>query len=343
MKIFIDIGHPAHVHYFKNLIHCLNENGHQFVITARDKEMAHYLLKNEKLSYTSRGKGANTIFGKAFYLLKADWFLYKIASDEQPDLFLSFASPYCAHVAWLKKTPCITIDDTETARLGQVLYRSFSTKILTPHSFQKDFGEKHIRFPSYMELSYLHPNWFKPDPSIFSEIGIDKDEKYTIVRFVKMTANHDVGLKGIALENKIKAVEAFSKFGHVFISSESVLPDQLKNYKLDIKPERIHHVLAYASLLYGESGTMSSEAAVLGTPAIFLNKLGLGYLKEQEDKYGLVFSFSESKDDQRASIKKGVEILSSDSDLWPQKKKKLLDDNIDLTAYLLNFISDNYL
>ena len=47
MNIFIDIGHPAHVHYFKNLIKIM-EKEHEaiFTVTSRDKEMAHYLLKS---------------------------------------------------------------------------------------------------------------------------------------------------------------------------------------------------------------------------------------------------------------------------------------------------------
>ena len=45
MKILIDIGHPAHVHYFKNLIKIMsNSSKAEFLVTSRDKEMAHYLL-----------------------------------------------------------------------------------------------------------------------------------------------------------------------------------------------------------------------------------------------------------------------------------------------------------
>lgn len=342
MKIFIDIGHPAHVHYFKNFIHSFKKKGHSFVITARDKEMAHYLLEKENIPYISRGEGGAGSFGKLLYLIKADWFLYKLARKEKPDLFLSFASPYCAHTAWLMGKPCITIDDTETAKFGQALYRPFSTKILTPQSFQKDFGEKQIRFHSFMELSYLHPDRFQPDPSIYDELGISQDEKYVIVRFVSMSANHDVGLKGISQKNKIKAVEAFSENCRVFITSESELPAELMKYKLNIKPHRIHHALAFASLLYGESGTMASEAAVLGTPAIFINKLAnsLGTLKDQEKKYKLIHTFSDSAKDQKLSILKGDELLRTNKDEWLSKKNLLLEQNIDFTQYLISFIEE---
>src|SRR6056297_3603486 len=103
MKVFIDIGHPAHVHYFKNLIQKLKKKCHSVVISSRDKEMAHYLLKELNLNYINRGKGASGIIGKGIYTLKADYQLYKIARREKPDLFLSFGSPYCAHVSTLLK------------------------------------------------------------------------------------------------------------------------------------------------------------------------------------------------------------------------------------------------
>ncbi|MDD1696935.1 MAG: DUF354 domain-containing protein, partial [Methanoregula sp.] len=37
--MLIDIGHPAHVHFFKYLIRNMEKNGHVVKITARDKEV----------------------------------------------------------------------------------------------------------------------------------------------------------------------------------------------------------------------------------------------------------------------------------------------------------------
>jgi len=341
-KIFLDIGHPAHVHYFKHLIQEMQEKGHRFIITARDKEMAHILLQKEGLKYTSRGKGEDRLMGKLIYTIKADRQLYKIAKKEKPDLFLSFASPYTAHIAFLMRKPHITIDDTETARIGQAMYRPFSDVILTPDSFLRDFGKKHVRFPSFIELSYLHPNRFKPDPDIYDELGLKQRDPYVIMRFVAWTANHDIGQKGLSLENKIRAVNEFSKYAQVFISSEKNLPRELESYRLSISPERIHHAIAYSSLMYGESGTMTSESAILGTPAIFINNLkdSLGTIKEQSEKYGLVFSYTDSISDQNKSINKGVEILQSLPGKWAQKQKILLKDKIDCTEILEGFISN---
>jgi len=43
-KFLFDIGHPADVHFFKNLIWEMQKRGHETVITARRKESTFQLL-----------------------------------------------------------------------------------------------------------------------------------------------------------------------------------------------------------------------------------------------------------------------------------------------------------
>jgi uncharacterized protein len=166
MKILIDIGHPAHVHYFKHFIAEMQRMGHSFLITARDKEITFDLLEKYGIPYINRGKGGKSLPGKLAYILKADFFILKQARRFKPDLFLSFASTYAAHAAWLSRKPHIALDDTEHAKLELLLYPPFTKDILTPFCFRKDLGEKQIRLQSYIEFSYLHPNRFQPDNSV---------------------------------------------------------------------------------------------------------------------------------------------------------------------------------
>ena len=342
MKIFIDIGHPAHVHYFRNFISIMKSKGHRFFITARDKEVAHSLLRANNLEFINRGKGKNRFIDKFLYIFQADYLLLKHAKKFKPDIFLSFASPYAAHVSKLMKKPHIAFDDTENAKFGQMFYKPFTDLVCSPTTFSKNFGKNHIKFNGYMELCYLHPNYFKPNKSILTTLGIKNEEKYTILRFVSWEANHDGGHSGITLENKIKAVNEFKNFSKVFISSEKELPSKLKKYKIQIPPEQMHDALAYASLLYGESATMASECAVLGVPSIFIDNEGRGYTDEEEKKYGLVYNFTESLKDQERSIKKGIELLKK-NDLeseWKRRKERMLTDKIDVTAFMIWLIGN---
>jgi predicted glycosyltransferase len=56
--------------------------------------------------------------------------------------------------------------------------------------------------------------------------------------------------------------------GQVFITSEGWLDDGLAKYEINVSPEKMHDLLYYADLLIGDSQTMTTEAGVLGTPAM---------------------------------------------------------------------------
>lgn len=343
MKIFIDIGHPAHVHYFRNLIKILKSKGYDFLITARNKEMTQYLLNKYDLEYVDRGKGSDSFWGKLYNLFKVNNLLITKAKDFKPDLIISFASPYAAQTSKILGIPNITFDDTECATFGRFMYKYFTSCILTPDCFENNIGDKHLKFAGYMELSYLHSSYFKPCNSIFNELGLNENEPYVLLRFVSWGASHDFGQKGISLQNKIKVVKMFSKYANVFITSEKSLPNDLIKFQLNIPPEKIHHAINYASLLFGESATMASEAAVLGTPAIYIDNVGRGYTNEQENKYGLVFNFTASEIDQEKAIIKGIELLKNKNlkkDIQ-QRHKKMLTDKINVTAFMVWFI-ENY-
>ena len=87
---------------------------------------------------------------------------------------------------------------------------------------------------------------------------------------------------------------------------------------------------------------MASESAVLGTPAIYLNENWFGSTGEEE-KYGLLFSFKSSLQDQELAIAKGVELLSAPDSkaIMHTNRERFLQDKIDVTAFMVWFI-ENY-
>lgn len=342
MRIFVDLGHPAHVHYIKNFYSIMSKKGHEFFVSARNKDCNHALLHFLRIPFFNRGKGGRSFFTKGLYLLKTDIILCRLAKRFKPDVFISFSSPYAAHASALCRTTSIVLDDTEKNRFTQIAYRPFTKKILTPDCYQQEIGKKQVRFPSYLEMLYLHPERFKPDPAIIKELGVEENERYFILRFVSLRASHDIGDKGISRENKIKLVNILKKYGKVFISSEDPVPYELSQYSFPLSPEKMHHALKHAHLIVGESATMTSEAAVLGTPAIYVNNDGRGYTLEEEDKYGLVANFSESDEDQERVLKKAEE-AAADKDFKNKLKNnhiRLLKDKIDLTQWLVDYVEN---
>ena len=339
MKIFIDIGHPAHVHYFRYFIGAMEAKGHSIFITARDKEVVFKLLDFYQLPYVSRGKGRKGFLGKLGYIFQADVLLLRHARRFKPDLFLSFGSPYAAHTAWLTRKPHIAFDDTDHNVFEHLLYVSFTKAILTPRVYGREYGQKHVRFNGFMELCSLHPNRYTPvrNLAVDAESGT-KRRPYIILRFVSWEASHDIGLSGLSAEDKSTLVNALSKHAEIVISSESPLPDNLKPYAYDVHPAHMHDFLAGAQMLISESLTMAAEAAFLGTPAICISTAKAGTLDE-EVKLGLIELFRTSK----GLVDRAIE-MARDIDgkkRFKQKSEALLRGLTDVTALMMWFV-ENY-
>jgi predicted glycosyltransferase len=336
MRIFIDIGHPAHVHYFRNFIKMMQSKGHDLFISARNKEVSQILLEKYSIPYFNRGKGSSNLIGKGAYFFKADWLLYNKALRFKPDIFLSFASPYAAHISKILGKPHIALTDTENAKLGILSFAPLTECILTPSAFLKSFGTKHIKFDGFMELSYLHPKYYSPDPDILEKLNLGS-EPFALLRFVSWGANHDLGHTGIPEVSKIELVSELAKSWHVLISSEGKLPFELEKYRIAISPEKMHDVLSFASLYIGEGATMASECAMLGTPAIYINSLTSGTLEKQE-KYGLLFGYSSFE----KVMEKIREIINTPNfkEELQYKRQNMLSEMIDVSAFLVWFIQN---
>ena len=332
MKILIDIGHPAHVHLFRNFAQIMLDRGNDVLFTCREKEFEIDLLKHYNFRYVSFGKKYKSMIGKMWGLAKFDCSELAACHQFHPDILLSHGSLYAAFAARMIHKPHISFEDT--FNMEQVrLYEPNTDVILTGNYPHPRISDKEIHYSGYHELAYLHPNRFKPDNSILEELGVSADEKYVILRFVAWNASHDAGHKGIAYQDKLDAIKEFSKYAKVFISSEAKLPDQLEKYRIKIPSYRMLDALAYSTLLWGESFTMPSECSVLGVPSVITHNNTSYYLDEQQKKYDLCYHYSESLEDQRSAIQKCLELLQRKNlnEEWQEKRQRLLSDKIDVT------------
>lgn len=337
MKIMIGIGHPKQVHIWKNVINILISDGHEIKIIASDKDITRYLLDVYGFDY-DLFPNYTTFAKKALGLVSGTIEMTKIANKFDPDILVA-GTPYLAYVSRILNKPHITLTDTERAKTNEWLTYPFTDIICTPACFTKKIDpKKHINFKGYFELAYLHPNYFKPDASILDDLNLDKKEKIIVVRFVGWSSHHDLGDKGF--DNKVELINSLDKYGRVLITSERDLPEKLKKYQLNIPPEKIHHLLYYSSLFIGESGPMTTESAILGTPAIFVSTSRRGYTDELESRYDLVYNYSDIKSAQQEAFIKAKEILSDNDskNKWQIKRKRLLDEKIDVSLFLKELI-----
>jgi predicted glycosyltransferase len=341
VKILVDIGHPAHVHFFKNTIWALESKGHEVRVTARDKEVCVALLNSYNIPHTVLTKmGSGKLSLMKEWLIR-DYKLLMLARKFKPDILIGILNPSVAHVSRLLGKKAIIFNDTEHATFAQNITYPFADVICTPTCFNKDIGNKQIRYNGYHELAYVHPNYFTPNPAVLNELGLNEGDIFMILRFVSWNASHDGGHSGI--QSKIKLVQKLEKYGRVLITSEGQLDKKLEKNKIKVSPEKLHDLLYYATLYIGEGATTASECAILGTHAIYTNTLRLGYTDEEEEKYDLVYNFSDKNTMEKQAFEKALELLEN-KDLRIEGKKKrerLLKDKIDVTAFMIKFI-ENY-
>jgi len=345
MRILIDIGHPAHVHLLRETLNKLKINGHEVFVTVKDITPAKKLLKIYGINYMELGDKKDQLFWKAFSQLKYNWKIFNIVRKNNIALGVG-TSITLAHVSRLTKMKSIILDDDddEVQPLFVKYAHPYCNTLLSPDSLKGKRKKKDTIFYSgFHELAYLHPNRFKPESDIFGEVDIKQEEPFFIMRFNVFKAHHDKGIQGLSLEQKIMLIKVLKNHGKIFITTEREIEPELKQYQLEISPEKIHSLIYYATMLIGDSQTMISEAAVLGTPAIRMNSFvgRISYLEEEEHKYGLTYGFKPNQFDEMISKIEELLKMPNLKKKWQKRRQIMLSDKIDVTTFMVWFL-ENY-
>ena len=342
MNILIDIGHPAHVHLLKETAKELKSHGHNVFFSVRDIPVAKHLMNVYGMSYIDLGKKRDSLFGKAMTVLSQDYQLLKLVNKLKIDIGLS-SGVVLPQVSLLTKMRAFKFDDDDDVVEPLVVKygHPFSEVVFTPDCIHRK--TKHaVYYAGTHELAYLHPNRFTPDPSILQHAGIQEGERFFIMRFVALKGHHDVGQHGLSLEQKESLVELLKPHGRIIITSERAIEPEFEEYRLPVPPEDIHSLMAYSSMFLGDSQTMTSEAAVLGVPALkcnsFAGRLSVPNMLEQ--KYDLCYAYTPDHfNDMYSRIKQllekdPAELISE----WQTKRQHMLDEMIDPTEFFVNYI-----
>lgn len=345
MRLLFYLGHPAHFHLFKNPITWFKANGHEVHILIKKKDILEDLLDDAGLKYINifpKTRGMSKI-SMTTTILKRNFKLFNYCRKHRPQLLIG-TSVENSHIGKLMGIPSINVneDDHDVVPLYSHLSYPLANTILSPVSCSNGSWEhKSVHYRGYHELSYLHPEHFRPDSRIAARY-VPVDKPYFLIRFAKLNAHHDKGIRGINTELAQELVNRLSRYGHVFITSEKKLEDSLESYRMKIDPLDMHHVMAFADLYIGDSQTMAAESAVLGTPFIRYNDFvgRIGYLRELEDDYNLGFGISP---DHPARLFETVDRLLSDQNLrakYMKNRQRMLREKIDVNRFLIWFISN---
>ena len=134
MKILIGIGHPKHVHFWRNILIELGKRGHETKLVIRDKDVISTLLNYYKIDYELLGKNHKGLIKKGSGLLDSIVKLIIISIKFKPDLYMGGAD--LGPTSRIFRKPNIFIHDTEHSTIENYIIYFFSDVICTPAFFK---------------------------------------------------------------------------------------------------------------------------------------------------------------------------------------------------------------
>lgn len=338
-RLLFDLGHPAHVHLFRNLIKKVMSEGGDVLAVSRDKDVTVDLCNAYGISQRvlSRAYSGNLIAGFREFIQRTVKLL-RIAQRFKPDALLG-TSMSIGPVGKTIRRPSFVFNEDDAAYvplMAKFVY-PVCTYVITPDCLKhENYGTKHLMYPGYHELAYLHPDHFIPDPAVPRSIGLDIDKNYYIIRFVSLKAHHDINAGGLPLGAARTLINVLSNHGTVLITTEGQLHDEFKKYQFPLPPEKFHDVLAFASMYIGDSQTVTIEASVLGVPGMRCNTFvgRITCLEELEKKYGLTIGFLPNETERLiAKTQEWLADLENVKRQMQKKRTKMLEEKINLVDW----------
>ncbi|MFQ5651988.1 MAG: DUF354 domain-containing protein [bacterium] len=348
MKILFFLVHPAKFHFHRVQINELLARGHDVEVLIIKKDILEDLVKEEGWEYTNifpKGRkiaGLHIYLAAVFNIIRTVYRLHKYTRGRDYDLFVGDALTMLGR---LKRVPSLypTDDDLATVPQQEIFWVPAHHVIAPAVMGVGKYKYKSIEYDGYKALAHLHPNYFTPDRTRLAN-GVSNREPFFLIRLCHYASHHDIGRTGIGDEVLRKLVAMLERRGKILITSERALPKELEKYRMTIRKNDISHYLYFATLFISDSTTMSSEAAILGTPAIEFDNWWeeLPQMVELHEKYQLIFGIKTTNQD--ALFEKVDELLSQTSDLkseFLRRRDRLLADKIDVSAFLIWFM-ENY-
>jgi predicted glycosyltransferase len=294
-KIWIDLDNTPHIPFFKPIIRELEQRGFRVVLTARDAYQVCELADASGLRYLKVGRhfGKNKLHKVWGFLLRALQ-LAAFALREKPVLAISHGSRSQALACNLLRIPSIVIIDYEH---GKGIPSAHPTWLIVPTAFPdivRHIRPERIRRYAGIKEDVYAPE-FKPDPSIFGQLGLKETDLIVTVRppadeahyhnpegetlledFMKRICDTE-GVKAIVLpRNKRQETHIRTAYPHWFKDSKVIIPTTVVDGL---------NLLWSSDLVVSGGGTMNREAAALGVPvySIFRGKTAAVDVRLQEE------------------------------------------------------------
>lgn len=285
-KLWIDIDNSPHIPFFLPIIDELKARGVEVILTARDIYQVCELLKFFQLPCKVVGRH----YGKNKFLKVVGSFLRVVqlgptAAGSHPDLAVSHGSRAQLLACKMLGIPTVMLHDYEhSTKTGFIRPDWLLMPDMIPLAAMSRNTDRVLQYPGLKEDVYV-PR-FKPDPSIFSQLGISADELIVTVRPPASEAHYHNPESDVLFAETMRYLASIPKVRAVTLPRNGRQKEQLRaewsEFLADGRmiipdfPVNGLNLIWFSELVVSGGGTMNREAAALGVPvySTFRGKIG---------------------------------------------------------------------
>lgn len=271
MNVLVFANTPDQVHAYRNFVMEMRARGHVVELIVRDYTCTLDIATYYDLPHRVYGTHDTGDYSLVDFSRELPSQLARIAiavREFKPDVVFG-RGPYAAFAGTIGNAKTVLLVDSQPGYRPIRVATHFADLVLSPSACTASFGEKHRTFDGFIECAYLHPNVYTPTKGVRELLGLD-GKPVAVVRLGSFDALHDRAYGGLDDQERRSLLDRLSRNYTVILLDESgeVDASEFGIQTYDLHPAEIHDLLAEASLLVAETGTMVIEAALLGTPVI---------------------------------------------------------------------------
>ncbi len=345
LRLWVDILTPKQVLFFGLLTKYLREQGHEVLVTARHYREVDQLAKTKGLHLEFVGKrGGKEVSEQLRASLDRMRQLLPLVEQFGPDASVSVASADCARISFGLRIKHVAVNDSPHSAVAAKLSLPLSHHLLAPWLIPYEawtaygIGRKDItRYRALDPAAWLK----RMDHTQPSRLDLSTGRPTAVVRLEESYAPYMIGTDRSWGERLLeKLVPEFNDCNIVLLSRYENQLDRMINLYADrcIVPKQAVDGLSLldrTDLFVGMGGTMTTEAALMGVPAISAYQGDLLYT----EKYLLGKGILKKSRDPNEIVRLGRRLLRKGERAGISKKAKSILDSMEdpierITDYL---------
>ena len=326
MRIWIDLDNSPHAHFFAPIVRQLEEAGYGVLITVRRFGQVEAIAQSYGLHYVVIGRHRTPRFflTRALATIVRALRLALYGRRHRPGIAVNHGSRAHVLAAWLLRIPVMTIYDYEFVSSG--LFSRMATKILLPEAIpsitlqrQGVNMNKVIRYPGFKESVYLSGLRFSP--SILDQLQLDPRRLIITLRPPATWAHYHDAHSEVLFRAAVERLRGEQDSQVIVLPRTREQAEELKSsYGLRSPPFRVPEeavdalsLMAHSDAVLSGGGTMTREAAIMGTPAYSLFAGPQGAIDAALERQGKLTTLRTVEQVRDLRFRKNVRSIDSNS------------------------------